>query len=103
MRILFCLKHKRINIIQFICDFRFSAVFFGGSGLFDEPHSVVINGQVFASPTLFLQFLSNIQIGNYITNIIILCDYKIKYLINPTGNLHQWGVILCNGRTMFSI
>ncbi|XP_060856834.1 uncharacterized protein LOC132934536 [Metopolophium dirhodum] len=43
---------------------KFSAVFFGGSGLFDEPHSVVINGQVFASPTLFLQFLSNIQIGN---------------------------------------
>jgi len=67
-----------IYIIQFICNFRFSAVFFGGSGLFDEPHSVVINGQAFASPTLFLQFLSNIQIGNYIINIIILCDYKIN-------------------------
>ncbi|VVC30431.1 Hypothetical protein CINCED_3A001550 [Cinara cedri] len=42
---------------------KFSTVFFGGGGFFDEPHSVVINGQVFTSPTLFLQYLSNIQIG----------------------------------------
>jgi len=46
-----------------ICDFRFSAVFFGGGGIFDEAHSVVINGQVFASPTLFLQYLNNVPIG----------------------------------------
>ncbi|XP_025406452.1 uncharacterized protein LOC112680523 [Sipha flava] len=43
---------------------RFSAVFFGGDGIFDEPHSIVVNNQVFTSQTLFLQYLNNIQIGD---------------------------------------
>lgn len=61
----FILLISCVCFTKYVCDFRFSAVFFGGDGIFDEPHSIVVNNQVFTSQTLFLQYFNNIQIGTH--------------------------------------
>ncbi|XP_050528812.1 uncharacterized protein LOC126898616 isoform X2 [Daktulosphaira vitifoliae] len=66
-----------------ITNNKFSAVFFGGDGVYDNPHSIVINGQVFTSPALFPQYLSNIHYGKGNSDVFNAIRYASKLRFRP--------------------
>ncbi|XP_018566495.1 uncharacterized protein LOC108907336 [Anoplophora glabripennis] len=43
---------------------RYSAVVFGGDGIFDEPRSVILNGKTFTDSKSIVNYFNNLPIGN---------------------------------------
>ncbi|KAJ9580979.1 hypothetical protein L9F63_023840, partial [Diploptera punctata] len=62
---------------------RYAVVVFGGSGVFDEPRSIVVNNNVFTGPQLLSHYFENIPVGNGSSDVFEAIRYSARLLFRP--------------------
>lgn len=92
---------KELSSLGFV-ETRYALVTFGGRGVFNEPRSIISNGEIFTSNQNFPSYFDNLPIGNGSSDIFEALNFASRLIFRP-GVSKTFILLPCSNCTQSSM